>query len=166
MSSFRKVTSKSRGSKNQGEDGGPLRGRDDWLSDMGHMKIQHRMETEAWGVPTSHKDRRLKTVHGKLPSEAQQEICNMMCMMIEIKTIEGGQKNVLLWRTNIKKLKRCAYETSQMLILRFCQIRPKCFFFDTCVIVESILLQHHFECLLLRKWPCVIGVKLGPFTWV
>ena len=34
-------------------------------------------------------------------------ICNMKCvMMTEIQTIEGGQKDVLLRRTNIKKEKK------------------------------------------------------------
>ena len=50
--------------------------------------------TEAIGEPTSHKDRR-DIVHGSY--------CNMCNIETEIKTIEGGQKDVLLRRTNIKK---------------------------------------------------------------
>ena len=37
----------------------------------------------------------------KLPSEAKMEICNMYNIWTKIWTIEGGQKNVLLRRTNI-----------------------------------------------------------------
>ena len=43
-----------------------------------HMRVKHKnMETEARGVPTSHKDRRLNSTW-KLPSEAQQEICDII----------------------------------------------------------------------------------------
>ena len=50
------------------------------------------------------KGQEVKPVHGKLPSEAQQAIRDMNCeKMTEKETIEGGQKDVLLRRTNIKK---------------------------------------------------------------
>ena len=42
-------------------------------------------------------------VSWKLPSEAHIAICNMFNIETEIKTIEDGQKDVLLRRTNIKK---------------------------------------------------------------
>ena len=42
----------------------------------------------------------------ELLSEAQMEICNMYNIRTEIKTIEGGQKDILLRQTNIKKRKK------------------------------------------------------------
>ena len=54
------------------------------------------------GEPTSHKDRS-NAVHGSCPQRPRWKFVACVTLKTEILTIEGGQKDVVLRRTNIKK---------------------------------------------------------------